>query len=552
MTFTVVVDWDRDGWGSGTGGGGWGSGGWGSGGWGSSSGSGDLGDDDVTSLVRPRRAAVTAEYGRDQSTALAPTVSGRGSLLLDNSDKRFSPRNTSSPLYGKIKPARPVAITRSIGNALTIPFTLGPSSIIGDADTYTLFVGHTDDNPINPDVNDKSVTLSLVDSLADFRGLNITTPLYSGIRTGQAIGYILDAAGWPADLRDLDPGATVIPWWWEDNSDALAAMEKVLQAEGPPALLTVDVDGEIVFKDRHHRLIDTPSRTSQAIWHEAGGAEPVMNLPFSYDEAWRNIVNTGTAEVSVRRGHDPEAVWTSDATITLSAGEQRTITASTSDPFLNAEEPIEGTDYTIVSGVPTVILGQVNGASATIRITADGGVPAIIEGLQLRAQPVTVSHSIQVSASDSQSITDYGPRSFPNDLGWCNQYDAEAVLQTAIAQRAMPNPIVQVRFMIGAQATRATAVLARDLSDRVTVVESETVLNDDFYIESIAHDLSSEFDHAVTFGLEMVPPTPGPLAITDLAGVGTDVGKTSGGYDDPNTIAITDSSSTVDTATTAT
>src|SRR4249919_3348427 len=169
--------------------------------------------DNVTDYVRAKENAITVEYGRDQSTALAPTIAGRGSFMLDNDDRRFSPRYTSSPIYGYVKPSRPVKITRTLPTSGT---------------TYTLFTGHTDDSPINPDVTSKQVSLSLVDSLADFRGLNITTPLYQGIRTGQAIGYILDACGWSAPLRDLDAGATVIPFWWEDGTDALDALGKVL------------------------------------------------------------------------------------------------------------------------------------------------------------------------------------------------------------------------------------------------------------------------------------------------------------------------------------
>ncbi len=448
--------------------------------------------DDVTSRVRPLAGPVSLEYGRDQSTALAPTVAGRGSLTLDNSDRALSPRNPASPFYGYLKPSRPVRIIREIGAT----------------DAYTLFRGHTDDNPINPDIDSQKAAVSLVDNLADFRGLNITTPLYSGVRTGEAIGYILDAAGWDADLRDLDPGATTIPWFWVDNKDALTALEEVLRSEGPPALLFVGVGGEIIFKDRHHRLTDSASLTSQATWSDAANAvtaDVTMNKPFEYDEAWRNIINTGTVEVGVRQGTDPEPVWTSDATITLSAGEQRTLTASTSDPFLHAITPEQGVDYQLVSGVVTIQLGQTSGSSVTIQLTADVGGPAIIQGLQLRAQPVSVAYSLQVSQSDTGSIDDYGSRSFPNDLPWCNQYDADAVLRTTVAQRAQANPIVSVRFMVGRDEDRASAVLSRNLSDRITVVEDETTLDHDFYIESIRHELTGEHDHSVIFGLEMVP-----------------------------------------------
>src|SRR5215207_5667937 len=261
--------------------------------------------EDVTARVR-RQGAVSAEYGRDQSTALAPTISGRGALILNNASRDYSPRNPTSPLYGNLKPGRPVRITRTVeavggyvdeySDPYDDLYTLSPS---GTAGTYTLFTGHTDDQPINPDIDAKSVTLSLVDSLADFRGQTISTSLYAGLRTDQAIGYILDACGWTG-ARYLDPGATVIPWWYEDNTDALTALDKVVRSEGPPALLTVNTDGGIVFRNRHHRVIDLPSIDSQSTWRNTGTVEPVMQKPFLYDEAWRNIINTGSIPVDVK------------------------------------------------------------------------------------------------------------------------------------------------------------------------------------------------------------------------------------------------------------
>ena len=72
--------------------------------------------------------------------------------------------------------------------------------------------------------------------------------------------------------------------------------------------------------------------------------------------------------------------------------------------------------------------------------------------------------------------------------------------------RAEPLPIVTVRFVIGTDTPKATAVLTRDLSDLVTIVEPETVLNDDFYIESFTHQMTSEYDHEVVVGCELQPP----------------------------------------------
>lgn len=483
--FMVEVDWNKD---------------------------GDFNDtnENVTSLVR-RQAGLSFEYGRDQSTALAPTVAGRGAFTLNNVSKMFSPRNVASPLYGNIKPARPVRVRR-----------------LFDTNIYVLFQGHTDDSPINPDRNTKSVQLSLVDSLADFRGFTISTELLAGLRTGEAISIILDQVGWGAS-RELDHGATVMPWWWEEGTDAFTALETLVRCEGPPAMLTMGADGSIVFKDRHHRLLDAGSITSQDTWHESGLVEPVMHRDgFTYDEAWNKIINTGTASIDVRIPKPVEAVWTQEGTITLLASETKTLTVSGSDPFINAIAPVAATDYQLLTGSVTVSLSRTSGASTTIVLVA-GGSGAHINGLQLRAQPVSVSYTVGITASDPSSIADYGARSFPGDLSFASQFDAQSVLDTAVELRAQPLPVVTTEFVVGVDATRADAVLSRNLSDRVTIVETETVLNDDFYIESISHTATSEYDHTISFGCEGAPPdgavTAANVFIIGSAAVGHRIGS---------------------------
>ena len=485
--------------------------------YGTSYGSGPSSDylNDVTSRVRPNASPVSVEYGRDQTTALSPTVAGRGGFVLDNRDKRYSPRNVGSPLYGYMKPARPVRITRQIGSTI-----------------YQLFHGHTDDSPINPDIDARTVSLSLMDPLADCRARTISTPLYRDIRTGEAINYILDELGFEGG-RDIDIGGTTIPWWWEDNANALDALEKVVRSEGPPALLSVGLGGSIVFRDRHHRILRPQSATSQDVWHASGPAEPIMAKGFTYDEAWSQIINTGTASVEVRTVQDPTQIWQSSDTITLAPNEQKLITAAASDPFVNASDPEEGTDYTLMAGSVTARLLTTSGLTTTVVLTA-GSSGATVTGLQLRAQAVSVAYTQQVSYTDGQSVVDYGARSYPGDLPWCGVEDAKAVLQLAVAMRAQSLPILSVRFVIGNNFDRCRAILERDIGDRVTVVEPQTSLNTDFYIESIKHEFTGEFDHTVTFGLEMVPGENlgRPIFRLDTPGAGLDAGHLGTGYND--------------------
>jgi hypothetical protein len=469
MTITIKIDWNKDGDYSDTG-------------------------ENVTTRVM-ERSSVTLEYGRDQSTALAPMVAGRGGFTLNNASQDYNPLNASSPIFGLIKPARPVQIIRTVS-----------------ATPYTLFEGHTDDTPLNPSLSEKTVTVSMVDYLADFRGYTLNTALYSGMTTGDAIDQILDEVGW-AGSRDLDTGSTTLPYWWEDGTDAFTALNKLLECEGPPAYLAVDAGPTIVFRDRQHRLLDAASTSSQATW--TGSTTNSEMYELTYDDAWRNIINTGSISIDVRLPQALEEVWTQDNIITLGAAEVKTFIASGSDPFTSAEVPVSGTDYTLVSGSVTPTLSRTSGASTVITLTAGGG-GAVLNRLALRAKPVSTVYSVQVTASDATSITAYGPRSFPSDPSFASVYDAQAVLDKAIEQHKDPLPIVEGTFSVGQNLTRAASVLARNLSDRVTLTVSGMSLNTDFFVESFRHDFANpDLRHDVTVGMEKVPAA-GSVSASDV------------------------------------
>jgi hypothetical protein len=441
------------------------------------------------------RGDITATYGRDQGTALNPVVAGRGTFTLDNISRDYSPRNASSPLFGKVKPSRPVLVTRTVG-----------------ATTYTIFRGHTDSSSVNPDVESKTVDFSLVDSLADFAGVKVTTPLYQGLRTGDAIGKILDAVGWTGG-RDIDSGSTIIPWWWEDGTDALDALKKVLASEGPPALLTVDVSGGIVFRDRQHRLIRSASTTSQVTMRGTdGAAEPRMGKGFTYDDGWEDVVNSVQFSVDERRPAGAlSAVWSTEDPINIAASQSYVAVLQASDPFQGAVAPVAGTDFTLVSGgVASVTLSRTSGISTSITITATGA-GASLTGLQLRAYSVPVARTYQVTATDSTSITDYGARGLPSgqDPVWASLYDAQAIANLLVLQRKQPLTQLQVRFVCQhTQTNRLAQILKLNLSDRVTVIEPETQVNGAFFVESITHTIADVTQHEVVFALEAVPALP--------------------------------------------
>lgn len=485
-------------------------------------GTGDFtaGADNVTSRRRAD-GGLSIQYGRDHARASAPTSPGQASFTLDNASRDYSPENASSPLVGKVLPARPVRVQAT---------HLGT--------TYTLFRGQTDDFNVQPTPGQRVAAITCLDGLAALSGVDVTVALRGTVRTGTAIGYILDAAGWSATARDLDPGATIIPWYWEEGTDALGAIQKLIAAEGMPSFISIDPDGNFMFRDRHHRLTRSASLTSQVTFRDKG-ADPRFSWPLNYDHGWKDIVNTIRIEVTERSVKEIDSIWSSDSTYAIADGQTIQIEVSTSDPFINAVTPtLAEEDFTVASGVVSVTMSVDGGASAVLSVKAVGG-PAVLTSIRIRGNPISSARTRVANLTEAASQSAYGKRS-PDDLDatWLTYEDALAVAATMLAHRAQRLPIVSIR-LTGGNDTIMTQQLIRDLSDRVTIVDAETGLNAGFYIERIEHSITGAGSqmHETVFACEKAPVQPTGLFTFDKAGAGFNDGVFALiGMDDPTTI----------------
>lgn len=201
--------------------------------------------DDVTADVLAS-GPVTFAYGRDQARQLAPPRVGSMSMSLCNADRIYSPENPDSPIADDLSPAAPVKAETVYQDVL-----------------YPLFTGRVDDFEVRPDRGDRSISITALDLLALLQGVKISTELYQAQRTGTLIAVILDAVGWTGS-RDIGLGATHVPWWWLEETDAFQALTDLLASEGPPSIAYAGPDGTFVFRDRHHRLLSSSSLIPQA------------------------------------------------------------------------------------------------------------------------------------------------------------------------------------------------------------------------------------------------------------------------------------------------
>lgn len=476
----------------------------------------DVGEN-VTARILDDRTAVSTSYGRDQSRALSPPRIGEAGFELNNLSQDYSPEYTASPLYGLVRPARLVKIEAT------------HLSVV-----YTPFAGLTDDFQLKPDVDQRSVDVTCVDGMSVLQGALVTTDMYQGLRTGQALHVILDAIGWPSTARDIDAGATVMPHWWLDGTDAYEAVMDLLDSEGPYAMITCDSSRRIVFRDRHHRATRTRSITSQSTWYSRT-AEPMFSAPATYSSGWREIVNVVSFDVPIRaQGPELEEVWAAGGRITVASGQTLAVTVKGSSPFVGAVAPVLGTDYTL-TGTATLTMAKTSGESTTVVINAPSG-SAYVDDLRVRGYLLKDAATIVVAGEDA-TTSKYGRRTSTSlkPPKWAGIYDAQAIVQLILTQRAERLPTVRITMVNGSD-TRQIQQLTRDLSDRVTVVAYDMGMNADFWIEQIEHRVTQGgLDHRTTFGLEKAPAqiTGAFVLGTSLLGTGV-LGRR--GFSDPDRI----------------
>jgi hypothetical protein len=434
--------------------------------------------DNVTADVLERGPAVF-QYGRDQARALSPPGVGSIAFTVCNADRIYSPENPDSPIADDLTPAAPITVETVVDNVL-----------------YPLFRGRVDDLTVHPDRSNRSMDITGLDELSLLRGTNISTELYAAQRTGTLIGVILDAIGWTGP-RDLDLGATHVPWWWLEETDAFTAVADLLASEGPPSIAYVGPDGTFIFRDRHHRLLRDASLTSQATFASrlVDCETPAVTgfsfiEPFEYSHGWRDIINQAAFDVDERRPASTfSVVWESDDTISLSLGQSVTVEARASDPFRDAQDLIAGTDIiTVGAGTALTTISRRSGQSTVISILAVGAGLTVTH-LQVRARSVPTARTVKVAADDSVSIARYGQRSNQSPAPWVNAHDAAAITQLLLVHYAQRRPTVGLR-LVSSDAAHLMQILTRTISDLITIRHGELGLDASFHIENLAHTLT--------------------------------------------------------------
>lgn len=414
-----------------------------------------------------------------------------------------------------------------------------------DADkTYVLHQGILDDLSVDSQSAARTFTGHALDVWGRPQSGTLSTQVFQGIRTGDAINIILTEIGWTGD-RAIDAGATVIPYWWEEGTDPVEAVDKLVRSEGPPAIAYVE-GGVFVFRDRHHRIRSTASNTSQGLFSliQPAGTGPgydfkVEKESFQYDHGMKSIVNKATFSVGIRKASDFGEVWSSDDAISMLTGEVTTIFAETTDPVMNVISPnFSNGSVQINSGNFAFSIDRTSGQRIAITITCTSG--GVIGRMALQGNAIPVVRTVQASASDAGSIArNQGASAWPGDVPWANQYDAQAIADKIVTTYADNRPRISFA-LVNFNDRYSSEMCSIRIGDRITVRNDVLGFTRDFHVEQLQHSVSRWQLHRLTVSAIAVEPTqPSNVFTFGVAGKGFNDGAFgANGIDNSSTMFI--------------
>lgn len=413
--------------------------------------------------IKRGRGAVTDQF-----------AAGQASITLENPAGIYSPYNVASPIYGLMLPGRAVRLEAVI-DAVTIP----------------VFFGYiTDYRQSHVAAGLPGVDISLVDGFDRLRLGQVRLAAQANKRVDELLGAVLDAAGWPAGLRDLDQALTTVERFWVHRQSPLAALQLAAKQELGGSLF-MDAAGAVRFQNRDYR-------STRPLYTTLTGPQ-ALALELRRDQLFDAV-------------HHQWAGLSADASntvlFTLSPA-RRKLMPGTSDPLntihgdfstgaASMVTPLGVTDYTANSQPDGSGIDKTNQVLVNSFTSYGGGFSAAFENLD--SSPVYLTflqvRGIAVRVASDERMIEI-PVASPiltgqvmrDDFAFNNEPEAVAAYahwRSWVFSQIRPRPVVSLAAFDDAE---RALILGAQLSDRIRVVNTSgmypTQLDAEFFIEGI-------------------------------------------------------------------
>ena len=463
--------------------------------------------------------------GRDYASQVSGnSTAGKLTAYLNNEGGKYSPSNAASVLSGNLTVGRPVQFR--IGPTGDFPYVF-PAEFSEEA--VPMWTGKLES--IIPEPSGTGLNRVVLTAVGPLGYLNDQIPITeqeTNIRTDEAIGKVLDKAGWPLAERDLDVGQTSMVRWWSDSDSTITALRVVEETEN--GFVKEKANGYIGFESRNTRLLP-PYVTPVATFSDASTApytylqleqkDPLETIINRFDASYRSYSSIGIVDLWTfpDTGADSPLV-VSGETLQVIAEYPTTSSAPEAVAVSAWQNPLAYTDIT----ANTDPNGTGNDATGSLVITQTKvanqmriaitnnydengtGKNVYLTMLKARGTPVTLRDNSLVTQEDLFSISKYGERKFTADTpffptlsnaqSWCN-YN--------IQMYSTPINVMTMTFSANVSQNNMNAATQFDISDRITLVataNAELGVNEDFFIEEVNHSITDGGQvHMVTYKL---------------------------------------------------
>ena len=200
---------------------------------------------------------------------------GQATIRIYDQTGDWNPDNPASIYYGKLLPNRKVRIAGVYGS-----------------NSYWLFSGYTSAyNYTYPKDQELGyVDVQCTDAFRLFNLSNVTTVTgaVAGETTGQRIGRILDLISWPASMRSIDTGDTLVQADPGTTRTALQALKNVEFSE--QGAFYINPEGNAVFISRSN--LEKKAAGTETYFSNAGDGINYFNITTALDD--KLVINQAT------------------------------------------------------------------------------------------------------------------------------------------------------------------------------------------------------------------------------------------------------------------
>lgn len=374
-----------------------------------------------------RMVDFTVSRGRDfplgpQGEGLQHFQPGRATVILDNSDRRYDPFNTSSPLYPNVSPGKLCQMHVQLGNT---------------GSNYGVFFGVVENIQPYNEGTQKYVRIDLVDALGWLEGRNIRSGSYSSVQYDNMVNTILNYITLLPDAWFVNSFTTkVLPKFWVWGVDALQVMRDL--ADGEMAEFFHARTGTVNFTPSDYTAVSTTTINEEDV-----GVDIVFRQPW---EVVRNKAYVSAYPVAQRA--TSVTIFELDEPYTFAAGETRQFECIfRHNSFERVDCP--GISYSSAmnsaadgSGgalAHTVTVGTPISGGVLLTVTNTSGVTGYLVTLDVTGSPQYALYESTAEDSDASSIAAYGEKTIIINTPWIQDLDyAKAYAEHLVSQYAQP------------------------------------------------------------------------------------------------------------------